>query len=765
MYIQLISVHGLVRGNNIEMGRDADTGGQVRYVIELARTLSEFDEVEQVDLFTRRLRDKRVSNEYSREIEELSPKARLVRLPCGGGRYVRKERLWPILDEFVDAMIAFTRREGRIPDIIHGHYADAGYIAREVASVFDVPFVFTGHSLGKPKLEYLMREGWTHEEANRELAIDHRIAIEQACLTVADLVITSTRHERDEQYGDYYKDDDLRFEVIPPGTDLARFFPYYEYEMPNSDVGEEFKQARVRMLHDLERFHFAQEKPLILSLCRPDRRKNIGALIEAYGQSKELQALANLAIFAGIRTDIEKMEDNERQVLTDILLAMDRYDLYGKLAIPKTHSSETDVPELYRIAAERRGVFVNSAFIELFGLTAIEASATGLPFVATHNGGPQDIVENCGSGLLVDVTDRKQLTAAIRKLLTDEKRWEKMSSNGINRVRKFYSWETHCKKYLEHVKVLRHQPAKAAPLSGSGGLARRLARLEGLLISDIDNTLLGDDEALQRLIDLLEKHRDRFGFGVASGRNVDLAMEVLRKHGIDDIDVVVASVGAEIYYGSECAPDKGWASHVRSKWRPERVRQALDDLPFLYLQTEDHAQREFKISYNLDETVEPSEALPKIHDALTKHRAAYNLVFSHGTFVDILAPRASKGKAIRHLSNKWNIPFERIATAGDSGNDRDMLMGRSAGIVVANHSEELQSLRKTRANRIYFARLSNAAGIMEGLRHYGFFPGEVQVEPSDDSDGGDRHTTLHLHGKAHAGADRARLLATERPGV
>lgn len=721
MYIQMISIHGLVRGEHIEMGRDADTGGQVRYVIELAKTLSEFDEVEQVDLFTRRLRDKRVSEDYSQEIETLAPKARLVRLPCGGGRYVRKEKLWPTLDEFVDAMIAFTRREGRIPTVIHGHYADAGYVAKEVASVFDVPFVFTGHSLGKPKLEYLLSEGWSHEGANRELAIDHRIATEQACLSVADLVITSTRHERDNQYRDYHKADDLRIEVIPPGTDLDRFFPYYEYEMPNSEVDEEYKQARVRMQHDLGRFHFVQEKPLILSLCRPDRRKNINALIEAYGQSKELQALANLAIFAGIRTDIEEMEDNERQVLTDILLAMDRYDLYGKLAIPKTHSSETDVPELYRIAAERRGVFVNSAFIELFGLTAIEASATGLPFVATHNGGPQDIVENCECGLLVDVTDREQMTDAILNLLTDDKKWENMSTSGVNRVREHYSWQAHCERYLKCVKDVSHKPAKAAPLSGPGGLARRLAKLEGLLISDIDHTLLGDDEALQQLVALLDDHRGRLGFGVASGRNVDLAMDVLRDNGIDEVDVVVASVGAEIYYGAECVPDKGWASHVRAKWRPDRVREALDALPFLHLQTEDHAQREFKISYDLDDTLDPTEALPRIHDALTKAKAAYNLVFSHGTFVDILAPRASKGKAIRHLSNKWNIPLERIATAGDSGNDRDMLMGRTAGIVVANHSEELQSLRKTKANLIYFAKSSYAAGILEGLRHYGFF--------------------------------------------
>ena len=87
MYIQMVSVHGLVRGENIEMGRDADTGGQVRYVIELARTLGQHEAVDQVDLFTRRIRDKRVSPTYSQEIERLGPKSRLIRLPCGGGRY------------------------------------------------------------------------------------------------------------------------------------------------------------------------------------------------------------------------------------------------------------------------------------------------------------------------------------------------------------------------------------------------------------------------------------------------------------------------------------------------------------------------------------------------------------------------------------------------------------------------------------------------------------------------------------------------------
>ena len=179
MYIQMISVHGLVRGKQIEMGRDADTGGQVRYVIELAKALSECDQVEQVDLFTRRLRDKRVSADYARQIEPLGPNAAraavLRRRPL-----CPQERLWPYLDEFVDAIVAFTRREKRIPTVStplrrRGLRGERG--CGRVRCALRVHGAF----LGKPKLEYLLKEGWSHDEANRELAIDHRIATEQSC--------------------------------------------------------------------------------------------------------------------------------------------------------------------------------------------------------------------------------------------------------------------------------------------------------------------------------------------------------------------------------------------------------------------------------------------------------------------------------------------------------------------------------------------------------------------------------------------------------
>ena len=41
MYILLLSIHGLIRGHELELGRDADTGGQTLYVVDLARALAQ----------------------------------------------------------------------------------------------------------------------------------------------------------------------------------------------------------------------------------------------------------------------------------------------------------------------------------------------------------------------------------------------------------------------------------------------------------------------------------------------------------------------------------------------------------------------------------------------------------------------------------------------------------------------------------------------------------------------------------------------------
>lgn len=387
LYIQMFSIHGLLRSENLEMGRDADTGGQIKHVVELCRALSKHEKIRRIDLCTRLIDDKSVSDDYSQIAEEVNDKFRIVRIQCGGRKYIRKELLWPHLDEYIDKMIKFIKKEGVIPDIVHGHYADAGYVASQLSKFFGAPFLFTGHSLGRVKKRKLLDDGCDEVEIEKKYKIDQRIDVEEDILKAADLIITSTKQEMEHQYGIYECGSLPTFRVIPPGLDLEKFYPYYHDIFSETTREEEQIFAQASVLEELNRFFLQPDKPIVLALCRPDKKKNISGLIRAYGEDKGLQSMANLAIFAGIRKDISDKEENEKEVLTEMLLLMDKYDLYGKMAIPKKHDFEYEVPELYRIAAQKRGVFVNVAFIEPFGLTLIEAAAVGLPIIATDDGG------------------------------------------------------------------------------------------------------------------------------------------------------------------------------------------------------------------------------------------------------------------------------------------------------------------------------------------------------------------------------------------
>lgn len=716
-YVQLYSLHGLIRPTNLEMGRDADTGGQVKYVLELGRCLSEREDIGQVDLFTRLIADKRVSSDYSEPVTQINEKFRIVRIQCGGRKYIRKELLWPHLEEYVDKTIKYIKRNDAIPDIIHGHYPDAGYVGLQLADILGLPFVYTGHSLGRAKQARLHDQGMSEAEMIKRFKIDRRIAVEEQILARADRVITSTRHEIEEQYGLYHNKEVPEYQVIPPGIDVDTFYPYYHDTLDDSERSENDRYAQASMLKELNRFFMNPEKPLILALSRPDKRKNIDGLVDAYGGDLELQSMANLAVFAGLRKDIDAMADNEKEVLTHMLLAMDKYDLYGKMAIPKKHDFEYEVPALYRIAAEKGGVFINPALTEPFGITLLEASATGVPIVATNDGGPNDIIRNCENGILVDVSQPDRITGALRKIIADKDLWDRYSKNGIMNVRRHYTWQSHAATYAEAIKTLiaDNRKTNLKTARPSDPLGKRLMRLDRFLITDIDNTLIGDDNArLPELIDILKRYQDRIGFGVATGRTSDAARDILKEYGIPHPDVIICSVGSALFYGTCDNPNRGWASHIANRWNRKKIIDLLKDIDFLEFQEAEN-QRRYKVSYYMDPG---KDRLAAIHDRLLAHRCRYTLIYSHDRYLDILPFRASKGKAIRYLSYRWEIPLMNFLVCGDSGNDEEMLRGEPRAVVVGNYSHELEPLRGSR--NVYFAKSPCAGGIIEGLRHYRF---------------------------------------------
>ncbi len=444
-HIVLLSLHGLVRGHDIELGRDADTGGQITYVIELARALATHPGVGRVDVLTRLIRDPGVSADYARPREALAPGASIVRIPCGPPEYLPKERLWPHLDEFTTRALAWLQESGRVPDVIHAHYADAAYVGVRLARTLGIPFVFTAHSLGKVKLARLLAAGEDPGQLEERFCFRRRFAAEEQALASAAVCVASTRQEATRQYGLYRWRRPERTVVIPPGVDLARFRP----------AGPDWRQPPIAQ--ELRRFLRRPRLPLILALARPDRRKNFHNLLHAFGRDPELRHRANLVIVAGNREALEDLPEPAREVWREILQLIDDYDLYGSVAYPKHHTA-ADVPDLYRLAAHSGGLLVNPALTEPFGLTLLEAAASGLPVVATTDGGPVDIVAGCRNGLLIDPLDPGDIAATLRSALADRRRWHQWSEQGVRNVRRLYSWRAHVDRYLTALRPYLREP-------------------------------------------------------------------------------------------------------------------------------------------------------------------------------------------------------------------------------------------------------------------------------------------------------------------
>ena len=716
-YIQLFSPHGLIRFKDPEIGRDKDTGGQVKYVLELLENMSVHPQVRKVDLFTRRIIDKRVSSAYEKEVETVNEKARIVRITCGGNAYRQKESLWDYLDEFIDKTIRFIEKEDDFPDLVHGHYADGNYIAGQLSQVFGIPFIATGHSLGRNKKKILLEQGLSPEKINEKFNIEKRIAVEEHLLQKANVIIVSTNHEIDTQYGLYKNKKSARFEVIPPGVNLDLFYPFYRFDMPSFKMTIEQEQALYRVNSDIERFLFNPAKPLILSIGRADKRKNFERIIESYGQDKELQAMANLAIFAGVRKDISEMSADEQDILTNLLLLLDKYDLYGKMAIPKKNDPKLEIPEIYRVAARRKGVFLNATPGENFGLTIVEAAACGLPVIASPTGGPKEILEQCKNGLLIDVEDPIAIADALKKIISDQALWEKYSANGIKAVNDLYSWSVHANRYMEIVdEIMNDQSAKKLHGSEKTAYGKKLLKTNLLIISDIDGTLVEgtDCDGLDEFKKWVDDHKDKIVFGVASGRNREVTQQAFADYNLPEPDVLICSAGSEIYYTNKMIPDNGFESHIDYQWKREELQYALSKFGGVTLQ-EPEAQWRFKLSYYVDKDFTEDD-IANLYKYLDDNKLRAKILLTENHYLDLLPFRASKGSAVRYLGYKWKQPLENFITAGNSGNDRDMLKGKTNGIVVANYSPELEELRKNKST--YFSKNPLAKGVLEGIKHH-----------------------------------------------
>lgn len=702
-----LSIHGLIRGDDLELGRDPDTGGQCLYVLELVKALSKDKRIKRVSLLTRKVMDGKLSDDYAQSREVINKVADIIRIEAGPRRYVRKEVLWRHLDAFIDGTLTYLRREKRVPDVIHAHYADAGYVGRQIAAVLGCPFVFTGHSLGRVKRERLLEGGVDSEEMERHYNLAARIEAEELSLDAASMVCTSTRQEVEEQYALYDQHSESRMRVIPPGVNLSRF------------DGEGCPGIAKSVNDKFGRFLKDPSKPTVLTIARADERKNLIGLVRAFAGNEWLREHANLIVIGGNREKLETLSSGARKVWMDLLKTFDDQDLYGIVAYPKRHES-LEVAGFYRWAADRKGVFVNPAFTEPFGLTLLEAAAAGLPLVATHDGGPRDIIANCKNGTLVDPMDEEAMGRAIEEILSDPSKQKDLSETGYREVRNHYAWSAHVEHYLDELfKIL---PPKI-PKQRSSKRATIVKKDRWIVMDLLPRIEDQPQELIEKWQDLFED--EGMGFGIATGLSFDEAWKVIERCNMPKPTFVISGLGTEIRYGESGVPDESWQLQIDTRWNREGVVKAFSEVRGLELQDELY-QHTYKVSYFMDSKQASSRL--SLQRILREKGISAKVIVTAKTYVDVIPIRSGKDVALRYLENRWGINPERIFYFGTYGNDIAAVRGRNLSALAGDADRVLKQLHSR--PRLYHAEQPGLAGLFEGLDHYGFCEGDSPPKAS-----------------------------------
>jgi sucrose-phosphate synthase len=449
-----------------------DFGGQLVYVKEVALALGQMGH--QVDILTRRIIDPDWDGfEETLDAYPSEPSVRIVRISCGGDRFLRKEDLWPHLGtEWVPNIMAFYAHEGRQPHAATTHYGDGGLAGALWQSQGGPPFTFTGHSLGAQKLDRLSREpGSSLADLDAHYHFAERIAAERVAMNHAARIITSTQQERMEQYGDAVYHGavdpgcDAQFAVVPPGVNLAIF-----------DAGVQ-GPADERIASYLDRMlarDIAPERlslPAVLCSSRLDPKKNHIGLVRAFAQSPELRSAANLLIIIRGAEDIHSREGlttAEREVLDEIVATCEMHNLWGAVsAFPL--ASQDELAAAYRHLSTRSSAFALTALYEPFGLAPLEAMAAGLPAAVTRSGGPSESLYDQTSGqefgVLVDPAQPADIAAGLLRLVGPRNEWDAFHEAGRQRVLERYTWDRTAEGYEAVVQsLLPPQPAKRLPI-------------------------------------------------------------------------------------------------------------------------------------------------------------------------------------------------------------------------------------------------------------------------------------------------------------
>ncbi|HEX5098790.1 MAG TPA: glycosyltransferase [Polyangiaceae bacterium] len=400
--IAMLSTHGYV-ASEPPLG-EADTGGQVVYVLELSKQLARLGY--EVDIWTRRFDDQPM-------LEPVGDQVRIIRMPCGGDAFIAKEVLHESIHEWSENAVRFAARAGLKYEFVNSHYWDAGIAGMHLAEALGTAHVHTPHSLGMWKRRQMLTD-FPGDDARLDAKynFERRIHFERQIYREAALVVATTPAQTDMLRGDY----DVSIEklrMIPPGYDDNRFFP----------VGQASRELLRRKLG----FH----GKVVLCLGRLARNKGYDLLLRAFAEVLAREPTAFLWLAVGG----EKISASEQVILDECQSLARELGLTERVTFAG-YVEEADLPDLYRAA----DVFALPSRYEPFGMTAVEAMACGTPTVVTTHGGLFRIIKFGVDGLFADAFDASDLGITILKPLRYPLLGERLARNAAHTARSLFTW-------------------------------------------------------------------------------------------------------------------------------------------------------------------------------------------------------------------------------------------------------------------------------------------------------------------------------------
>ena len=282
-------------------------------------------------------------------------------------------------------------------DVIHSHYWLSGLIAKNISDKFNIPYIFTSHSLG------VFLEGYNNERTDCEKII----------MTASNYITASTNYEN-ILISESYKIDREKIKIIKPGVDENLFSsdPNISRENIFLSIGRIQQQKKqLEAIEFLNDFTKVEKDFKCYFIGGPSGSSGEDYFLELKETVKELN----------LESHVEFLGNLPQSKIIELLNS-------SKLLI---HTSE----------------------YETFGLVAIEAHSAGVPVVSINQGSFKEIIDNNINGYIAESFKDQYLNEFILKIFNDDSFFDYVSKSAINSAKK-YDWKKTTKELSDLYKSL-----------------------------------------------------------------------------------------------------------------------------------------------------------------------------------------------------------------------------------------------------------------------------------------------------------------------